>query len=142
MAKKWTKDYIEYRQRYYKERRRGNIKSHQIVFSFEDYKEAKKEGFTTYKILKDQKILKTKAEERKIWNLYKKLRKVYSRGETIDAETEYFAEGGGREDVDLVLGYHYNLSGLLNDRNAIHFMITFRIQAGEERPEVLADYGY
>lgn len=144
MAKKWTKDYLAYRDKYYAEKRRGNIKRHQTVFSYKEFREAEKAGFSSYKILKSQRILKTKEEERKTWRLYKKLRKVYSRGETIEAETQYFTEGGEgeTEDVTLELGYHYNLSGLLNDREAIHFMITFRIGSGEERPEVLADYGY
>ena len=143
MAKKWTKDYAAYRQKYYAEKKRGNIKQYQTVFSQKEFRTAKKEGFTGYQILKSQKILKTKAEEAKVWREYKKIRKEYSRGETIDAQTNYFIdnEGTTREE-DLELRYHYNLSGLLNDRKALHFMITYRIQGGEERKEVLADYGY
>ena len=143
MARKWSKEYQAYRQKYYAEKKRGNIKKHQVVFSQKEFREAKKEGFTGYEILKSQKILKTKEEENRVWRTYKKLRKYYSRGETVSTQVEHFTgEEDNTTEVDLELRYHYNLSGLLNDRYALHFMIAFRINTGEDRQEVLADYGY
>lgn len=110
--------------------------------SQEEFREAQKEGFTGSQMLREQKIFKTKEQERKVWKEYKFMRKFYSRGETIDTNVEHFTSEGDTETENLELGYHYNLSGLLHDRYAIHFMIAFRIDSGEEQKSVLADYGY
>ena len=153
MAKKktkWTQGYRDYREAYYKEKRRHNIKQATSVLSLSQYKEAKKEGMTNYQMLKAQKIIQTKTQERETWRQYKRMRRLYERGETLEV-------GGGYEGLSLsskggisksesekadILGYHYNLSGLLADGNALHALITFEIDIGNDKKEVLAQYGY
>ena len=153
MAKKktkWTKGYIEYREAYYKEKRRHNIKQATEVLSLSQYKEAKKEGMTNYQMVKAQKIIQTKTQEREVWRNYKRMRKFYSRGETYEVKGGYeglsLSSKGGiskaeSEKAD-ILSYHYNLSGLLADGHALHALITFEIEIGNDRKEVLAQYGY
>lgn len=140
--KKYSRDYREYRQRLAKERKRGNIHKYYEPMDEKTFRVARNEGLTPYQIVQRAKIFKTKAQERKAWKEYLFMRKFYSRGEKIYQNVEHFTDSGGREEVEIELGYHYNINGLLHDRYALHFMIAFRIDAGEEQKSVLADYGY
>lgn len=137
--RKFTKEYQAYRDKYYAEKKIGNTKNNEVVFSQKEFNEAKKHGFTTKQILNSQTYLHNKTEKEAFFRKYKKIRKTYSRGETVYHEQTYF--GGQREGVEGI-SYHYNLSGLLNDKNAMHFIISNRIREGEDREKVLADYGY
>jgi hypothetical protein len=134
-----TKEYENYRRKFYDQKKEGNIKQGVRVLTINQYKRARKESLNDTKILKAQTILHSKKEKREIWSQYKRIRKSYKRGETLDQEGTYFGETYESEEG---LAYHYNLSGLMKDKDALHFMISFRIAEGEERKEVLADYGY
>jgi len=136
---KRTKSYQGYRNKFYAEKKIGNIKNGVRVLTASQYRRAKKEGITDKGILKEQTILTTKAEKTAVWKEYKKVKKNYSRGESIIQEDTYFGES---YEEDEGLRYHYNLSGLLNDRDALHFLISYEIHGGEDREEVLAKYGY
>lgn len=137
--RKRSKAYQAYRQKFYVEKKIGNVKQGVRVLTANQYRRARKEGINDTNILKAQTLLHSKREKDYVWREYKKIKKTFSRGETIEQEGSYFGEtyeeGEG-------LSYHYSLSGLLKDKDAIHFMITFRINDGEDRAEVLADYGY
>lgn len=148
MAKKFTKEYMTYRKKYYAEKRINNIKlgtkpgtnrKYVSLLTPEEFKIVRKEGVTITQIIRSQTVIGTKAEKKEILRQYNKIKKTYSRGETVFHEKTYF--GGQRESVE-GLSYHYNLSGLLKDKHAIHFIISHRINNGEDRIKVLSDYGY
>ena len=154
MAKRLTKDYIKYREAFYREKKRNNIQRGYRVLSLKQFKNTQKyTGMTGNQILKEQKLLKTKAQEKKVWRDYLRARKYFSRGETFEVKGGYegltmSSKGGISEeqadimDQESLLKYHYNLSGLLADGKALHVLITFQIDLGRDRKEVLADYGY
>jgi len=137
--RKRSKAYQAYRQKFYVEKKIGNVKQGVRVLTANQYRRARKEGINDTNILKAQTLLHSKREKDYVWREYKKIKKSFSRGETIEMEGSYFGE---TYEEDEGLSYHYILSGLLKDKDAIHFMITFRINDGEDRAEVLADYGY
>ena len=150
--RKRTKAYENYRRKFYAEKKIGNVKQGVRVLTVKQYRNAKKKGLSDKKILNAQTMLHSKAEKRRVWNEYRRItRKRISRGESIIMEDTYFGgskgsifgeyEEGTEEDIE-GLSYHYNLSGLLKDKDAIHYLISYRIMEGEEREEVLADYGY
>jgi len=134
-----TKAYEAYRRKYYAEKRIGNTKNGVRVLTINQYRRARKEGLTDKTILNAQTILSSKGQKTKVWNEYKKVKKSYNRGDKIIQEKTYFGEDF---DEDEGLSYHYNLSGLLNDRDALHFIISYQIYDGEDREVVLARYGY
>lgn len=161
--KKWTKAYIAYRDKFYEEKRRGNIKNGLRVFSAKQFNNAVKFGkmkvgdeyvpYTGTRILNKQKKLTTKAAERETWRTYLKMRRSIERGETITVSDSFMgltrSEEGGISAAEAEalqseagLGYHYNISGLLKDNYVLHDIIAFRINDGEDQKEVLADYGY
>ena len=144
MATRRTKAYQTYRDKFYAQKKRGNVKNGVRVLTQSQYKRAQKEGLSDRKILKAQTILESKAKEQQAWREYTKIKKQFSRGEQYEMEGTYFGENYDEEDDSLSdgLGYHYSLSGLLHDRHALHFLIAFKIDAGYDRKEVLADYGY
>lgn len=137
--RKRSKAYQAYRQKFYVEKKIGNVKQGVRVLTANQYRRARKEGINNTNILKAQTLLHSKREKDYVWREYKKIKKSFSRGETTEMEGSYFGE---TYEEDEGLSYHYSLSGLLKDKDAIHFMITFRINDGEDRAEVLADYGY
>lgn len=138
--KKSTKTYIAYRNKFYAEKKIGNVKNGVRLLTPSQYKRARQEDLADRDILKAQTILHSKAEKKDFWRYYNKVRKTFSRGEKIEQEGTYFGEN--LEETE-GLSYHYNLSGLLKDRDALHFLISFRIDnIGEDRKAVLADYGY
>lgn len=137
--RKRSKAYQAYRQKFYVEKKIGNVKQGVRVLTANQYRRARKEGINDTNILKAQTLLHSKREKDFVWREYKKIKKTFSRGETIEQEGSYFGETYEENEG---LSYHYSLSGLLKDKDAIHFMITFRINEGEDRAEVLADYGY
>lgn len=137
--KRFTKAYIEYRQKFYAEKKIGNVKNGVRVLSQYQYKTAKNYGMNNSSILKEQTILHGKTEKKRAWKEYKSIRKNFTRGESMIQDETYFGEN--IEDME-GLSYHYNLSGLLKDRHSLHFLISSRIASGEDREETLADYGY
>lgn len=137
--RKRSKAYQVYRQKFYAEKKIGNVKQGVRVLTSNQYRTARKKKMNDTSILKAQTLLHSKREKDYVWREYKKIKKTYSRGETIEQEGTYFGE---TYEEDEGLSYHYSLSGLLKDKDAIHFMISFRINDGEDRAEVLADYGY
>ena len=151
---KRTKAYQEYRDRFYREKKRGNIINGIRLLSASQYKRAVNEaGYTTRKILNKQMKITSKKVERETWKTYLKMRRQIERGEKITVSDSFMGltqskiGGIGVEEADVMqkesgLGYHYNLSGLLKDNYVLHDIIAFRINGGEEQKEVLADYGY
>lgn len=137
--KKKTKAYELYRRKFYAEKKIGNVKQGVRVLTANQYRRARKEGINDTKILKAQTMLHSKSEKNYIWREYKRVRKKFSRGESLIQEDTYFGESYQKEEG---LSYHYNLSGLLKDKDAVHFLISYRIKEGEDRVEVLANYGY
>lgn len=137
--KKKTKVYEAYRQKFYAEKKIGNVKQGVRVLTANQYRRARKEGINDTKILKAQTMLHSKSEKNYVWREYSKIKKKYSRGEQLVQEGTYFGESRDEEEG---LSYHYSLSGLLKDKDALHFMISSRIDDGEDRMEVLADCGY
>lgn len=157
---KRTKAYQAYRDRFYKEKRRGNILNGVRVLSQKQFSNTMKiktrsgsQKYTTRKILNQQMKIKTKAAERETWKTYLKMRRSIERGEKITVSDSFMglarSPEGGISAVEAEsmqsesgLGYHYNISGLLKDNYVLHDIIAFRITDGEEQKEVLADYGY
>lgn len=151
---KRTKAYQAYRDRFYQEKRKGNIINGVRILSASQYKNAVNKGnYTTRKILNKQMKITTKKAERETWRTYLKMRKQIQRGETITVSDSFIGltkstvGGIGTKEADVMqeesgLGYHYNISGLLKDNYVLHDIISFRIAEGEEQKEVLADYGY
>ena len=145
-VKRYTKPYMQYREKFYEQKKRGNVKNGVEVLSQKQYKEAIASGMSNRSILKAQVIFDTKKKEEDAWRLYKRVRRLMSRGETVDLggmET-FFGEEYAQDHEFLgnEIGYHYNISGLLHDRRDLHFLISLKIEAGYDRKEVLADYGY
>lgn len=146
-----TKEYQNYIKRFEYQQKRHNLKHGARRFTIKQFKNSRKSGLTTTEILKPSMIIQTKTQEREVWRDYMRARKHYSRGETYEIEGGYEglsmsskggisqAEAENRSDL---LKYHYNLSGLLQDGHALHALITFQIDLGQDRKEVLADYGY
>ena len=140
---KANKGYQAYREKYYREKKKGNTKNGVRVLTPQQYRRAKNEGISDKKILEAQTILSSKAEEKKVWKEYTRIKKLFQRGEKYEMENTYF--GGDKQEDDTIsegLGYHYGLSGLPKYRDALHFLISFKIDAGYDRAKVLADYGY
>ena len=152
--KKWTKAYQDYRDRFYTEKRRGNLMKGMRVFNQKQFSNAVKSGtYTQRKLVNKQMLLKSKAEEKKVWSIYMRMRRGIERGEHIVvhdsfmglaetpkngitiSEAEELQEKSG-------VGYHYKIEALLHDKYALHDIIAFRINDGEDQKEVLADYGY
>lgn len=160
VAMKRTKAYQAYRDRFYQEKRRGNIISGLRVLSQNQFKNAMKvktksgsNKYTTRKLLNMQMKITTKAAERETWKTYLKMRRSIERGEKITVSDSFMGlarspEGGiSASEAETMqsesgLGYHYNISGLLKDNYVLHDIIAFRISDGEDQKEVLADYGY
>ena len=140
--KKWTKAYQNYRDKYYAEKKLGNVKQGSIVFSPSQYKASKKAGLTDKQILNASTIFKSKGEKTQFWKQYQKMRKEYSRGETKEFNNYYYNDEQELIKETRELKYHYNFSGLMKDKYAMHLIISWRILHGEEKAEVLADYGY
>lgn len=141
---KRSQAYDTYRRKFYAEKKIGNTKQGVRVLTAKQYRRAKKERLSDTKILESQTMLHGQAEKKAFWREYKKIKKRISRGETVILEDTYFGSAYDEESDEIEgLSYHYNLSGLLKDKDAIHFIISFRIKfQGEKREEVLADYGY
>ena len=143
-------EYMVYREKFYKQKSRGNVKQGVRVLSRKQYYEAKdRHKLTNTEILNAQTILHSKEQEKRTWKIYKKLRENFKRGDTYTIAGTYEGlEGVSEETKDILeseyseLGYHYNLKGLLEDKMALHLIMSFRIISGEDREEVLADYGY
>ena len=143
-------EYLRYRDKFYIQKSKSNVKKGVRVLSRKQYYEAKdKHKLTDTEILNAQTILHSREQEKRTWKIYLKLRKHYKRGETYTISGTYEGlEGVSEETKDILeseyskLGYHYNLKGLLEDKMALHLIMSFRINSGEDRKEVLADYGY
>lgn len=143
-------EYLVYREKFYNQKSEGNVKQGVRVLSRKQYYEAKdRHKLTNKEILNAQTILHTKEQKKRTWKIYKKLRENFKRGETYTIAGTYEGlEGVSDETKDILeseyseLGYHYNLKGLLEDKMALHLIMSFRINSGEDRKEVLADYGY
>jgi len=131
--------YERYREKFYREKRQGNVKQGVRVLTPNQYRRARKENLSDTKILNAQTMLHGQKEKKEVWRQYKKIRKKIERGETLEQEGTYFGESYEDEEG---LSYHYNISGLLKDKDAIHMLISARIMEGEDRVEVLSDYGY
>ena len=141
--KKRSKEYEAYRRKFYVEKKIGNVKQGVRVLTANQYRRARKENLSDTKILKAQTMLHGQKEKKAVWKEYSKIKKRIGRGESVLMEDTYFGSAYDEESEELEgLSYHYNLSGLLKDKDAIHFLISYRIINGEEREEVLADYGY
>ena len=151
---KWSKAYANYRAKFYAEKKLGNVKVDARVISAKTYKlwrttpdKSTGKPLTDKQILNAQTMLHSKAEKNKVWRDYLRLRKTFERGthKTYKyQEIKDMDEEGNVsfEEQEENLYYHYNLQGLLRDKYVIHRLITARIAEGEERKEVLADYGY
>ncbi len=145
--RKRSKAYAAYREKFYAEKRIGNTKQGVRVLTAKQYRRARKEGINDTKILEAQTMLHGQAEKKAFWREYKKARKRISRGETLIFENKYIKSRDEEGNIifrkeEKELAYHYNLSGVLKDKEAIHILISYRILNGEDREEVLADYGY
>ena len=151
---KWTKAYQKYRERFYAEKKLGNVKVDVRILNAKTYKKYRTERdpsvgrpLTDREIIDSQTMLHGKGAKTKSWKDYLRIRKTFQRGQVKTLKNKYIADIDEEGDIifkeeENELFYHYNLRGLLHDKHAIHMLITGRILEGEDRKEVLADYGY
>ena len=131
--------YEQYSRKFYELKKAGNLKRGMRKFSKKHYNELRAEGDTNKVILERQMFL-SKKKQKNAWKNYTKLRKNLNPGEATLYDNSYWGRNNEEEEG---LGYHRTLSGLMRDKNAIHFLITNDILTSDKsREEVLAQYGY
>ena len=131
--------YEQYSRQFSELKKSSNLKRGVRKFSKKTYNELRAMGYSNKEILKEQMFL-DKKQQRQAWKSYTKLRKNLNPGETATYDNSYWGENN--EEIE-GLGYHRNLSGLMRDKNAFHFLITNDILTSDKsREEVLAQYGY
>jgi len=131
--------YESYRKKFKQEKKIGNIKGGERQNTFNQYVMMRKEGETNKSILRAQTILDNKGKKR-IMKDYKTLK--IKRGQRVSTGVTYRNWQGESWNETIDLGSHNTLSGLLHDRQALHYIITSRISNGENKEKVLEDYGY
>ena len=131
--------YEQYSRKFYELKKAGNLKRDMRKFSKKTYNKLRAMGYSTKEILKEQTFL-SKKKQKTVWKNYKKLRKNLNPGEATLYDNSYWGRNNEEEEG---LGYHRTLSGLMRDKDAIHFLITNDILTSDKsREEVLAQYGY
>lgn len=135
--------YGQYKRLFQAEKKINNIKNDVRQDTYKEFVQDMADptyGGSIKKILDQQRNVKP--EERKaLWKKYRKILKEEQlkpgqqtqQAGTYWGETSYGKNG---------LGYHRTFSGLMRDRHAQHFVIAYRIEHGEDKREVLADFGY
>lgn len=79
-------------------------------------------------------------EQKKIiWQSYQE-KKPVKRGQKDLMEKTYWGENSPL-DLENEARYHRSLRGLLGDENQVHLLITNRIDNGEKKEDILAEYG-
>ena len=117
----------------------NNLKVGVRKFSKKTYNKLREMGYSTKEILKEQMFL-SKKKQKTVWKNYTKLRKNINPGEATLYDNSYWGRNNEKEEG---LGYHRTLSGLMRDKNAVHFLITNDILTSDKsKEEVLAQYGY
>lgn len=134
--------YGQYKRHFKNEKKQGNIKNgvHQDTYKeFEADMKNPNYG-SVKKILDEQRNVKQK-NKKKVWQEYKKMIKEeqLKAGQQTNQQGTYW---GGTKPGKSGLGYHRTFSGLMKDRDAVHFIIANRIGNGEDAKDVLADFGY
>ena len=131
--------YEQYSRKFSELKKSNNLKVGMRKFSKKTYNKLRAMGYSTKEILKEQTFL-SKKQQKTAWKNYTKLRKNLNPGEATLYDNTYWGRNNEEEEG---LGYHRTLSGLLRDKNAIHFLITNDILTGDKsKEEVLAQYGY
>lgn len=134
--------YGQYKKLFQKEKKIHNIKNNVRQLTRKQFEAVIKEAETNSikKILAKQTILATAKLKKDTLKRYNKAIKANLKpGDFAIYDDTYFGENNEETEG---LGYHRTLSGLLKDRDAVHFLISDRIIAGEDRYDVLADFGY
>jgi hypothetical protein len=134
--------YGQYKRLFKKEKKQGNIQNgvRQDTYKEFEYDMADPNYGSIKKILDAQRNVKQE-NKAKVWQQYKKMIK----DEQLKAGTQTSQAGtywGNTQTQQDGLKYHRTFSGLMKDRNAVHYIIAHRISSGEDEREVLADFGY
>lgn len=134
--------YGQYKRHFQNEKKNGNIQNGVRQDTFKEFQHdmADPEYGSIKNILDAQRIVKQE-NKAKVWREYKKMLKEeqLKPGNQTTQNNTYW--GGNKESVTGV-GYHRTFTGLMRDRDAVHFIIAHRIENGEDSRDVLADFGY
>lgn len=131
--------YEQYSRKFSELKKSNNLKVGMRKFSKKRYNELRADGNSNKDILEAQMFL-SKKQQKTAWKNYTKLREDLNPGKTKLYNKSYWGKNNKKEEG---LGYHRTFTGLMRDKNAIHFLITNDILTSDKsREEVLAQYGY
>lgn len=135
--------YGQYKALFKKEKKIGNIDGGMRQETFKQFENDMKDpNFgSVAKILDAQRYVK-KDQKAQLWKDYQKIVKEQKLkpGQRISQKGTYWGETETAIDG---LRYHRTFSGLLTDERYVkHCVIAYRLAHGEDKKEVLADYGY
>ena len=122
-------------------------KEHNIIFkarryTYGQYVTRRKAGYNNRDLVNAQSYY-TPEQKKAIWKSYQKINPV-KRGEKDLMENTYW---GGTLEYNKIpvtaneARYHRSIGGLLGDENQVHLLISNRINAGEKKEDILAEYG-
>lgn len=150
--------YKKYVESFIAEKRGNNIVNGVRRLSYKKYVERRNDGWTNKDILygvKDENGKRIKdtsqaildpAQKKKTWKKYLEARKNFKMGESMVQDETFWGGNSPRSKFNFEnaegLGYHTTLSGLLGSTYGLHFIIANRIISGEDKDDVLSDYGY
>lgn len=122
-------------------------KDHNIIwgtrrYTYNQYVTRRKAGFNNRDLVNAQSRF-TQEQKKAIWKSYQENRNV-KRGEADLMKGTYW--GGTLEYNKIPVAanearYHRSIGGLLGDENQVHLLISNRINAGERKEDILAEYG-
>lgn len=125
---KTKKAYLEYRRRFYKEKREGFTYKGARLFKLKDFTEVFQTsgGLSVTKILNVQIV--NKKQWRKAYEQYNKLIKEHkiTRGKNVEYLNTFFGDNMSDDNGQAFknISYHRTLKGFMNDKYAKHFMFT------------------
>ena len=137
----YKKGYASYVAKFKEEKKLGNIKNGVRQLTFKQYNAVRNKDKLNNKQIIDKQVILKDSVKNKVWKHYTKVKDKLNltRGDRSIDENTFWGESW---EEDEGLGYHRTMSGLLHDRYSLHFLISNRVDLGEDRDEVLSDYGY
>lgn len=122
-------------------------KDHNIIFgvrryTYGQYVTRRQRGYSNRDLVNAQAKF-TQEQKKAIWKSYQKNRTV-KRGETDLMEETYWGGTLTYNDIPVTANearYHRSIGGLLGAENQVHLLIANRINNGEKKEDILAEYG-
>lgn len=122
-------------------------KDHNIIFkvrryTYSQYVERRKLGKSNRDLVDNQSKF-TQEQKKAIWKSYQE-KKPVKRGKKDLMEKTYWGGTLTYNGIPVAaneVGYHRSIGGLLGAENQVHLLIANRINNGEKKEDILAEYG-